>query len=158
MAKLKINKYSNSGLKILSLLLGLIGLSACSVHKASFDCPNGKGMGCGSMTDVYKAIKDKSFAEEVESRKAIKKPSSPCTNCQKDSSSNNAITHSINNYQVIKSDISKNLVSRSQDKIIKIWFNSYFDEYNNFHDSRYIYTIIQPAKWVVNNYDKLERF
>ena len=52
--------------KILCLGLGIISLSACSVHKSSFDCPNGKGMGCGSMTDVHKAIKGNSFESEVE--------------------------------------------------------------------------------------------
>jgi type IV conjugative transfer system lipoprotein TraV len=144
-------------LKLLCLGMGLMTLSACAVHKASFDCPNGKGMGCGSMIDVHKAIKDNSFESKVESRNSTKSVPG-CISCQKANPANIATTTQVNNGLVIPSakiDAAKSVVSRSQDQIMRIWFNSYFDEYNNFHDSQYIYTIIQPSQWVVNKRDIL---
>ena len=147
-------------LRICGLSLGLLGLSACSVHKASFDCPNGKGMGCGSMIEVHKSIKDNSFASEVEERNQSKvKP--VCLSCKKNNSMpvitqemghNLTPTHADMN--TAASNASNNVVSRSQDQIMKIWFNSYFDEQNNYHDSQYIYTIIQPAQWLVSKREK----
>ena len=140
-------------LKILCLSVALMSLSACAVHKASFDCPNGKGMGWGSMTDVHKSIKDKSFKDQVETQ-GYKKPAKACVSCQKPNLNNAANTsHIIDNDQSIYSV--KNKISRSQDKIMRVWFNSYFDEYNNFHDGQYIYTIIEPAQWIVNGPNKL---
>ena len=138
-------------LKLLCLGMGLMTLSACAVHKASFDCPNGKGMGCGSMIDVHNAIKDKSFAREVETRNKTK-PTTTCKSCQKANLSDaSAAAAPANKSQTVaEASLVKNSVFRSQDKIMRIWFNSYFDEYNNFHDSQYIYTVIQPAQWVVN--------
>jgi type IV conjugative transfer system lipoprotein TraV len=147
------NNKNYRSLKILFLSIGLMSLSGCAVHKASFDCPNGKGMGCGSMTDVHKAIKDNSFKAQVESQ-GYTKPEKACVSCQKSNSKETAnISTVIGNNQSIYSI--KNKVSRSQDKIMRIWFNSYFDEYNNFHDAQYIYTIIEPAQWIVNGPNKL---
>lgn len=138
-----INRDKSRGywFRILYLGLGLMSLSGCSVHKASFDCPNGKGMGCGSMLSVHEAIKDNNFPRESDNLSKVNNQiktksasSSPSINVQ-------TATQTVDN---------NNLVYRSQDKIMRIWFNSYFDEHNNFHDSQYIYTIIQPAQWLIN--------
>ncbi len=148
----KIKTVSIRGLlKLLCLGMGLMTLSACAVHKASFDCPNGKGMGCGSMIDVHNAIKDKSFESEVETRNKTKHTTT-CKSCQKANLSDASVAAAPadRGQAVTEASLVKNSVFRSQDKIMRIWFNSYFDEYNNFHDSQYIYTVIQPAQWVVN--------
>lgn len=150
----------SSWLKILLLSMGLITLSACAVHKSSFDCPNGKGMGCGSMIDVHKAITDNSFISQTQSQSTTK-PAKPCVSCQMANSVSAAnAANAVNiapskDITVNKSNDSQNIdvveVSRSQDQIMRIWFNSYFDEYNNFHDSQYVYTIITPAQWLIGN-------
>lgn len=152
-------QYVFNYLKVLSFSLGVVVLTGCAVHKSSFDCSNGKGMGCGSMTDVHKAIKDKSFAREVDARKELMEGDA-CYSCQKTNPAISTTTQNMTNVAVVDSsssinNTSKNLVSRSQDQIMRIWFNSYFDENNNFHDSQYIYTIIKPAQWLVSKREAL---
>ena len=70
-----------------------------------------------------------------------------CKNCQKNNSNskNNAEEVSLDTNTIYSVD----KISRSKDKVMRVWFNSYFDEHNNFHDSQYIYTIIQPSQWLV---------
>lgn len=131
--------------KLLFLSFALINLGACAVHKSSFDCSNGKGMGCGSMIDVHKSIKNNSF-EQQESFGA-RKTVTMCKSCQKDNITNPSNLGSTNGENRTIYSIDK--ISRSQDKVMCVWFNSYFDEYNNFHDSQYIYTIIQPSQWLI---------
>jgi len=144
----------NSLLKICLFSVSIMSLGACAVHKASFDCANGQGMGCGSMIDVHKSIQDKSFEQVVStdfssSRKAI----TTCKSCQKSNPVNKNNTGDIS----LDSNIfySADKVSRSKDKVMRVWFNSYFDEYNNFHDSQYIYTVIQPSQWLVKSEEVL---
>ncbi len=125
--------------------LGLIVLNGCAVHKASFDCPNSKGMGCGSMIKVHEAIKDNSFpkeSDEVANKKKIT------------AAVNKSMTTTATQATQVVGSSENNVVYRSQDKIMRIWFNSYFDEHNNFHDSQYIYTIIEPAGWLVSKRTK----
>lgn len=133
-------------LRLFLLSIMMINMGACAVHKASFDCADGKGMGCGSMIDVHKAIKDNSF-NQVESSSSTKKIK-VCESCQKSNSTKVANIDSVEGDNKTAYSV-KNKVSRSQDKIMRIWFNSYFDEHNNFHDNQYIYTIIQPSQWLV---------
>lgn len=141
-------------LKLFCLSMGLITLNGCAVHKASFDCPNGKGMGCGSMIDVHESIKDNSFSREREPLKT-KSPEPVCLSCQKQTNSQ-VTTQSINNLNLNENianaadKLDNNLIYRSQDKVMRVWFNSYFDENNNFHGEKYIYTVIEPAQWIVN--------
>lgn len=148
-------------LKIFFLSIGLMHLSACAVHKSSFDCPNGKGMGCGSMIDVHKAIKDNSFMSQTQPQSTTK-PAKPCVSCQTSNvvsatnAANAVSTKAMQDAQGNKNnnqniDVVEVEVSRSKDQIMRIWFNSYFDEYNNFHDSQYVYTIIMPAQWLIGN-------
>jgi type IV conjugative transfer system lipoprotein TraV len=133
-------------LKLFLVSLSILTVNGCAVHKASFDCPNGKGMGCGSMIDVHKSIKDNSF-NQIESYGSIKAVAE-CKSCQKNNSKDqNSIVRISGDDKSIY--FTKDKVSRSHDTLMRIWFNSYFDEYNNFHDSQYIYTIIQPAQWLV---------
>jgi hypothetical protein len=54
-----------------------------------------------------------------------------------------------------KEQLSNPLIYRSTDKVMRIWFNSYFDETNNFHGEQYIYTVIEPAQWVVDKRESL---
>ena len=136
------NKGRGCWFRMICLGLGLISLSGCSVHKASFDCPNGKGMGCGSMLSVHEAIKDNNFPRESDNLGQINNKIKQKSALSSTSPANMQVaTQTFDN---------NNLVYRSQDKIMRIWFNSYFDEHNNFHDSQYIYTIIQPAQWLIN--------
>ena len=138
----------SSLLKICLLSAIVMSLGACAVHKASFDCANGKGMGCGSMIDVHKSIKDKSFGQVAPSSSSSSTKSiTICKNCQKNNSNskNNAEEVSLDTNTIYSVD----RISRSKDKVMRVWFNSYFDEHNNFHDSQYIYTIIQPSQWLV---------
>jgi type IV conjugative transfer system lipoprotein TraV len=139
------NQVNYFGLRLFQISLvslGLIFLNGCAVHKASFDCPNSKGMGCGSMIKVHEAIKDNSFPKE--SDETINKKKITTINGE---TMTKTITQAT---PVVESSSENNVVYRSQDKIMRIWFNSYFDEHNNFHDSQYIYTIIEPAGWLVS--------
>lgn len=147
------NQFSRFRLKLFQISLvslGLIVLNGCAVHKASFDCPNSKGMGCGSMIKVHEAIKDNSFpreSDEITNKKMITATvKQPITKTTMQTTEQTA--------QVVESSLENNVVYRSQDKIMRIWFNSYFDEHNNFHDSQYIYTIIEPAGWLVSKRTK----
>lgn len=133
-------------MKLFLLSVSILAVNGCAVHKASFDCPNGKGMGCGSMIDVHKSIKDKSF-NQIESYGSTK-AGAECKSCQKNNSKDhNSIIRISGDDKSIY--FIQDKVSRSHDTLMRIWFNGYFDEYNNFHDSQYIYTIIQPAQWLV---------
>ena len=155
------NNKVRSWLSIICLGWGLVILSGCAVHKASFDCPDGKGMGCGSMIDVHQAIKNNSFESRVEERNHPQ-ATAACISCQKTNLSTTAAPAQINipsssrpGYSAKPGHLNKSIVFRSQDQIMRIWFNSYFDQQNNFHDSQYIYTIIVPAQWIVNHKNEL---
>lgn len=128
--------YTFKLVRMLSLCIALTTLSACAVHKASFDCSESKGMGCGSMIGVHKAIKNDEFPKESDQIQ-IKK--------------NINATTAINSQTglVYKTKTDGEHIYRSQDKIMRVWFNGYFDSQNNFHDSQYVYTIISPAEWIV---------
>ena len=156
----QVNSTNSGYLKTIYLSFALIGLAACSIHKSSFDCTGGKGMGCGSMIEVHKAIKNNSFDSKVESLNKSKSQAA-CISCKKNNLDNKEVVP--DNLPVILSaslidtgtsykanSVDRSIVSRSKDKIMQIWFNSYFDQQNNFHDSQYIYTIIAPAQWLVN--------
>ncbi len=149
-----IKKIIISSMKLLCLNLALMSLGACSVHKASFDCPNGKGMGCGSMIDVHESIKDNSFSRERESLKNNSQEP-VCLSCQKQNQANGqTATQSLDSLSLVESmastttKLDNNFIYRSQDKVMRVWFNSYFDENNNFHGEQYIYTVIEPAQWI----------
>lgn len=132
-----MNRYVNQKhIRLLSISIFIFCLSGCGVHKASFDCSGSKGMGCGSMIGVHKAIKNDEFPKESD-QPQIKKTSNGIN-----TSNNQAGTFFSTNNEGER-------IFRSQDKIMRIWFNGYFDGQNNFHDSRYVYTIISPAKWIL---------
>lgn len=157
---LRSNMFS-VGLRILCLSLGMFTLSGCNVHKASFDCSNGQGMGCGSMIGVHESIKDNSFQKDKYSSKNL--PQEPvCKSCQKYKQSDNDMTSYAYSNTILlqdnintKEQLSNPLIYRSTDKVMRIWFNSYFDENNNFHGEQYIYTVIEPAQWVVDKRESL---
>lgn len=134
-----INKFQtmrNKSHIFIGFCIFLFGLSGCGVHKASFDCAGSKGMGCGSMLGVHKAIKNDEFPKESDNNQL-----------SKSKASNVSITNPAGLTYRINSEGEH--IYRSQDKIMRIWFNGYFDGQNNFHDSQYVYTIISPAEWVV---------
>lgn len=147
--------------RVVLLCISMMVLNACAVHKASFDCPNSKGMGCGSMIGVYDAIKSDNFpkGEENFNNSVDKRNSAECINCAKDKNkSKSSISPSSGTAEIVMSHSYKNnnyfgnkKIYRSEDQIMRIWFNSYFDEHNNFYDSQYVYTIIQPSEWVLYN-------
>lgn len=130
------NKLNRKAFELISLSILLIGLNGCGVHKASFDCSGSKGMGCGSMIGVHKAIKNDEFPKE-----------SYQTQIKKNINATTAINSQTGSVYRTKTD--GNHIYRSQDKIMRVWFNGYFDSQNNFHDSQYVYTIISPAEWIV---------
>lgn len=115
----------------------LFSITGCGIHKASFDCSGSKGMGCGSMIGVHKAIKNKEFPKESENDQLSQ-------NQVKNTNILNSISDSTDR---INDD--GHQIYRSQDKIMRVWFNSYFDNQNNFHESKYVYTVISPSQWVV---------
>jgi type IV conjugative transfer system lipoprotein TraV len=124
-------------LAVLAMSFSLV--TACGVHKGSFDCPNNKGMGCKGMIDVYQKIHEK--------------PSNIRMNTQVVTESNLVASQPTDLLAVNKNLEDKNSapksIYRTKDKIVRIWFNGYFDEENNYRDSQYVYSIISPAKWVV---------
>lgn len=123
--------------KIFSFFVTLLVLSNCGVHKASFDCSGSKGMGCGSMIGVHKAIKNDEFPKDSDNDQISS------------SKENNKITVNSHIGEAFTTNNNGHQIYRTQDKIMRVWFNGYFDSQNNFHDSQYIYTIISPAQWVV---------
>ncbi|MCT4635280.1 MAG: type IV conjugative transfer system lipoprotein TraV [Rickettsiales bacterium] len=157
---LRSNMFS-IGLRILCLSVSMLTISGCNVHKPSFDCSNGQGMGCGSMIGVHESIKDNSFAKDKDSSKALTQEP-VCKSCQKHKQSDNDTTSYANSNSILvqenintKEQLSNPLIYRSTDKVMRIWFNSYFDETNNFHGEQYIYTVIEPAQWVVDKRESL---
>ena len=149
------------GLRILCLSLGAFILSGCNVHKASFDCSNGQGMGCGSMIGVHKSIKDNSFQKDNYSSKNLPQES-VCKSCQKYKQSDNNTTSYVYSNPILlqeninsKEQLANPLIYRSSDKVMRVWFTSYFDENNNFHGEQYIYTVIEPARWIVDKRESL---
>jgi type IV conjugative transfer system lipoprotein TraV len=127
----------------LILIVICLVLNGCSVHKANFDCPNNKGMGCKSMTDVYDSIHNKSFGNGI--RNAAK---ASCLEC-------NQSSLPVNNDKSTKHEQITNIalkasepVVRAPEKVLRIWFNGHYDEQNNFRGSQYVYTVLEPAKWL----------
>lgn len=131
------NKFNKRVFELLSLSILAFSLSGCGVHKASFDCSGSKGMGCGSMIGVHKAIKNDEFPKESDDNQFNKSKTSKAVS----TSNPTGLTY--------KTNSEGEHIYRSQDKIIRVWFNSYFDNQSNFHDSQYVYTIIAPAQWIV---------
>lgn len=121
-------------LKLFSLLL--LTLSACSVHKTEFDCKAGKGAGCIALSKVNQMVSDDTLQAEIDKQNKVKKPT--CTSCNKEAKS--ALLSSQN--------LKPSPMHRTQEKIMRIWFNSFFDEQNNFQGEQYIHTVIEPARWV----------
>ena len=155
------SKILGIALRILYLSIGVFTLNGCAVHKASFDCSNGQGMGCGSMIGVHESIKDDSFNKDKGSSK--NSPQEPvCKSCQKYKQSHNDISsYAYSNPTLYQENINSKeqlaspLIYRTTDQVMRVWFNSYFDENNNFHGEQYIYTVIEPAQWVVDKRESL---
>lgn len=123
-------------------ILLLLLLTSCAVHKTSFECKAGKGLNCRSASDIHQMILNNTI--ENEKHKASKQYTPTCLSCNK---------HNIQPNKPILSSLQANSsnypVKRSPEKVMRIWINSYFDENNNFLSDQYIYTVIEPAKWIV---------
>jgi type IV conjugative transfer system lipoprotein TraV len=131
----------------LAVITSLSLAAACSIHKGEFDCPGNKGMGCKGMIDVYDMLHQKTPLAPVSN---VVSNSSAGHDLAKKTSIDTNQSANIANSEVTSQGAAKPIY-RNPDKIIKIWFNGYFDRMNNYRDSQYVYSVISPASWVINN-------
>lgn len=132
----------NLGIR-LAIITSLTLVTACSVHKGEFDCPGNKGMGCKGMIDVYDTLHQKTPLAPISNVV-------PTFNPHKLDNKSENIDDAVNGMKNEQTPI--NPIYRSSDKILKIWFNGYFDSLNNYRDSQYVYAVISPAGWIINNH------
>lgn len=95
-------------------------LSACSHTQDSFDCPEGKGLGCKSISDINQMMdKEVSFF----SMKEMTQP-------------------------VIMVD-SHQSVERLKEEHLKVWIAPYQDDQGNLYDASTVHTVLRSGQWLV---------
>jgi type IV conjugative transfer system lipoprotein TraV len=122
------------------IILG-VWLVGCAPHKMSFECQGGKGVGCKSLSQVNQIIDDKSLDEAIDSQ--AKRTKKICKTCEKSSKPKPQSS------LLVSPALHPQGVFRTQEKVMRVWFNSHFDENQNFHAEHYVFTVIEPARWGV---------
>ena len=121
--------------KINLSILGLaaITLSGCSTTSENFDCKEGKGVGCKSITAVNKMVDQGSFGDSDGSANltlpVIAAPKNP-------------------NIQYIEVPLSDDLaINRVKEEHLRVWMAPYQDDYGNLHEGSVIHTVLKPGYW-----------
>jgi hypothetical protein len=149
------------------VLLALFSLSSCATYGREFQCKEGKGLGCTSSSKIIELIEEDKIDEAIEqnnpgdakkSKNNINKKAVGCKDCEMAEGGldlfNGEPLHTINNASMQKymKDIgmagTKQSVTRSDERVIRVWFNEYVDGAGNFNGEQIVYTVIEPGKWV----------
>jgi type IV conjugative transfer system lipoprotein TraV len=142
--------------KLIFILISMQLLISCGVHKMNFECQGGQGVGCQSVSKVNDLVNKDLLKKEIAKHNEVKKEpgllSSGCKNCKQVESQQVELQQGDTQQAIAQlgsmNSTSNAPVSRSKEKVIRIWFSGFFDKQNNYQDAQYVYAVIEPAKWV----------
>lgn len=117
------------------LLLPLLGLTACSIPKESFDCPPGQGVGCHSISEVNQQVNERRLNTDKPSKK-------PVYSALLDE------RHSVEPQETTPTDALE--VQRISEAHLRIWFAPFQDEHGHFHEASIIHAVLKPGFWQVH--------
>ena len=146
--------------KLILIVLITPLLNSCGVHKMNFDCQGGKGVGCQRVSRVNDLVNRDMLKSEINT--ANNKSKKPCSNCNNknllgegpvtlspiSSLNQTQLTPGLNMPTASMPTASMTTAGRSKEKVMRIWFNGFYDSYNNFMSEQYVYTVIEPAHWI----------
>jgi type IV conjugative transfer system lipoprotein TraV len=130
--------------KFTLLLLLCLNLSGCLPHKMNFDCNAGKGVGCKSLSQVNDMVEGNTLDAEIAKAQGIKEQPI-CATCAKPPSPSAKLAP----MSPVTLHVAAGPVARTPEKVMRVWFNSHFDQYGNFQGEQYVYTVIETSRWVV---------
>ena len=117
------------------IVLGLAaaGLSGCSTNSETFDCKEGKGVGCKSILAVNKMVDQGSFGES---------PETPGTVLPVLGSPHNPTI------QYVETPLSDDMViNRIKEEHLRVWIAPHQDEQGNLHEGSIVHTVLKPGYW-----------
>lgn len=119
--------------KIAIFGLAAISLSGCSTTSETFDCKEGKGVGCKSISAVNKMVDQGSFGEsDAGTNLTLPVPASP----------NNP------KIQYVSGPLSDDLaINRVKEEHLRVWMAPHQDDYGNLHEGAVIHTVLKPGYW-----------
>jgi len=101
-------------------------LSACASNKTQFDCPNGKGVGCKSITEVNDLVNKGSLDAKTKSKDKATAPI------------------------IVPQTQYNTSVERVTEQHLRVWLAPYQDEQGQFHEASVIHTVLRPGYWQMN--------
>lgn len=116
------------------ILIGLIaiGLAGCSATSETFDCKEGKGVGCKSISDVNKMVDQGNFGDAS---------SIPNINLP-------VIAPPSPKIQYVDAPQSDDMtINRVKEEHLRVWIAPFQDEYGNLHEGSVIHTVVKPGYW-----------
>lgn len=116
--------------KCLIILCGL-GLSGCSTTSETFDCKEGKGVGCKSISAVNKMVDEGQFGESS----TIPNISLPTIASPKPK------------IQYVDAPQDDMAINRVKEEHLRVWMAPFQDEYGNFHEGSVVHTVLKPGYW-----------
>jgi conjugal transfer pilus assembly protein TraV len=109
--------------RITLLVILLSALTGCSTFNEQYDCPLKNGASCISLRDMDQAITNAMTGSDFS-----KGPNSV--------------------FVSYKGHMPQSYPKRTKSTVAKIWLAPYEDSMGNYHDSSYLYTVVNDEEWV----------
>lgn len=117
--------------KCLIVICGM-GLTGCSTTSETFDCKEGKGVGCKSISAVNKMVDQGNFGEAA----GVSNISLPLIAPPKPT------------IQYVDAPQSDDMaINRVKEEHLRVWMAPFQDEYGNLHEGSVIHTVVKPGYW-----------
>jgi hypothetical protein len=122
--------------KILSLLVLLLGLTACSTASESFDTQASEGVGAKSISEVNRMI-DRGDIPGVKGDERDTKAVSPLVST--------APLPPVSLTPIVLSD--NTVIHRQAEQVMRIWIAPFQDQQGNFYEASVVHTVHRPSFW-----------
>ncbi len=132
--QLMINKRQQA--KIFTLMLALLGLTACSTASESFDTEATKGVGAKSISQVNGMI-DRGEIPGVKGGDSETKAVSPLVST--------APLPPVSMTPIVLSD--NTVIHRQAEQVMRIWIAPFQDASGNFYEASVVHTVHRPSFW-----------
>lgn len=131
---IKSNSHKNR--QLLSLMLLVLGLTACSTALESFDTEATKGVGAKSISEVNRMI-DRGDISGVKGDDGEKKTLSPLVST--------APLPPVSLTPIVLSD--NTVIHRQAEQVMRIWIAPFQDQQGNFYEASVVHTVHRPSFW-----------
>lgn len=116
--------------KCLVIFCGII-LSGCSITSETFDCKEGKGVGCKSISAVNQMVDQGSFGDAT---------SSPSISLP-------VLSQPSPTLKYVNAPQGETTINRVKEEHLRVWMAPFQDEYGNLHEGSVIHTVLKPGYW-----------